>query len=61
MIYPGDFIFDKQTLDIGIPTESFLSMAETFGQRNGIMNMFRNARLCEDREFQIKWLEVNLS
>lgn len=59
--YPGEFIFDNQTLDIGIPTESFPSLAKTFGQRNDMMTMLRNARLCEDQEFQNKWLEVNLS
>ena len=52
--YPGEFIFDNQTLDIGIPTESFPSMAKIFGQRNDMMTMLRNARLCENREFQKK-------
>ena len=55
-IYPGEFIFDNQTLDIGIPTESFPWLAKTFRQRNDMMNMLRNARLCEDREFQNKWV-----
>ena len=50
--HPWEFIFDNQTLDIGIPTESFPSMAKIFGQRNDMMTMLRNARLCEDREFQ---------
>ena len=56
MIYPSEFIFDNRILDIGIPTESFPSMTKTFGHRNDIMNMLRNARLCEDREFQNKWV-----
>ena len=58
---PGEFIFDNQTLYIGIPTESFPSLAKIFGQRNDMMTMLRNARLCEDREFQNKWLKVNKS
>ena len=50
--HPCEFIFDNQTLDIGIPTESYPSMAKIFGKRNDMMTMLRNARLCEDREFQ---------
>ena len=58
--YPREFIFDNQTLDIGIPIESFPSLAKIFGQRNDMMTILQNARLCEDREFQNEWLKVNL-
>ena len=59
--FPGEFIFDNQTLDIGMPTESFPLLAEIFGQRNDMMTILLNARLCENPEFQNEWLKVNLS
>ena len=61
LIFPGEFIFDNHTLDIGMPAESFPLLAKTFGQRNDMMTILLNARLCEDREFQNEWLKINVS
>ena len=49
---------DNQTLQIGIPTESLTSLAESCVLRNETMPMLKNVRLSEDQNFQIRWLEA---
>ena len=57
MRHPGEFVMDNQTLQIGIPTESFPSLAESCVV-NKTMPMLKNVRLSEDQNFQIRWLEA---
>ena len=58
MRHPREFVMDNQTLQIGIPTESFTSLAESCVLRNETMSMLKNLRLSEDQNFQIRWLEA---
>ena len=56
--HPREFVMDNQTLQIGKPTESFTSLAESCELRNETMPMLKNDRLSEDQNFQIRWLEA---
>ena len=58
MRHPREFVMDNQTLQIGIPTESFPSLAESCVLRNETMPMLKNVRLSKDKNFQIRWREA---
>lgn len=58
-IYPEEFIFDRKTFDIGLPTKTFPALVKSFVQRNEMMTMLGNVRLMEDKRFQSEWHRAN--
>lgn len=59
MRYKGEFIFDNKTFDIGLPTETFPSLAESLVQRNEIWTSLGNVRIMEDKDFKYEWQRAN--
>ena len=59
MMYKGEFIFDYKTFDIGLPTETFPSLAESLVQRDEIWTSLGNVRIMEDKDFKQEWQRAN--
>ena len=59
MVSSGEFIFDDKTFDIGLPTETFPSLAESLVQRDEIWTSLGNVRIMEDKDFKQEWQRVN--
>lgn len=56
---PKEFIFNRKTFDIGLPVETFPTLAKSFVERNEMMTMLCNVRLMEDKRFKSEWLRAN--
>lgn len=54
-----EFIFDDKTFDIGLPMETFPSLAESLLQRNEIWTSLGNVRIMEDEDFKQEWQRAN--